>query len=550
MKAKSIALILAVATASIILSSCGESQQKGAFNGVDPDAQQLFVGDSIAIANTQYGKVRGYILRNVYTYLGIPYGAPTGGENRFMPPREPESWEGVRSALYYGDVSPQPMANRYANSEASFRDHWNYTDASEDCLKLNVWTPGLDGKKRPVLVWCHGGGYTSGNGIEQDGYNGENIVRYGDIVFVSVNHRLGPVGYTDFSACDPKFADSGVVGMLDLVAALKWVNRNISNFGGDPSNVTVMGQSGGGAKICTLMAMPETGNLISKGVGLSGNAVSAASRTFTADMGRRIYEKAGRDMKKLQEMPWEEYIAFADEVVNEYNRSQGIGRRMGGNFGPVGDGYHIPSGKFFDGKDLPSSKMPLLLCTTTSEFSPSLMNPELENVDRQGAIAYLKERLGRDDAEELFDAFIKVLPDSRPIDAIGLILGYKDGLLKTARQKCTQDAPVYVAMFGMNSPLFDNRMKAPHCSDICYWFLNTDLMLTHTGGGARPRNLSIKMADALLSYMRTGNPNTKGLPTWKPYTPATPFTMFLGDECKGYEDLDSEAMAILMRNNQ
>ena len=189
--------------------------------GIDPDDQQLKVGDDLAIASTRYGKVQGFILRGIHIFRGIPYGADTSGKNRFMPPLPPASWEGVRPAVWWGNSAPQIMDNRYGNAWSSFVDHWNYDDVSEDCLKLNIWTPSLsDEKKRPVLVWLHGGGYTNGNGIEQDGYDGENLSRKGDIVFVSINHRLGPLGFSDLSGIGgEKYAFSGNAGALDMVAA-------------------------------------------------------------------------------------------------------------------------------------------------------------------------------------------------------------------------------------------------------------------------------------------------------------------------------------------
>ena len=177
------------------LASCATP---GTMKGTD-DEQILFIGDNIAIAETVYGKVKGFILRGITQFRGIPYGADTGGKNRFMPPRKPESWDDIRPAVWWGNSAPQIMDNRYANAYASFVDHWNYDDVSEDCLKLNVWTPSIDDKKRPVMVWYHGGGYTNGNGIEQDGYLGENLSRKGDIIFVSINHRLGPIGFSDLS---------------------------------------------------------------------------------------------------------------------------------------------------------------------------------------------------------------------------------------------------------------------------------------------------------------------------------------------------------------
>jgi para-nitrobenzyl esterase len=195
---------------------------------INMDDQQLQVGDDIAIAETQYGKVQGFILRSIFCFRGIPYGADTSGKNRFMPPQPPKPRETTFPAVWWGNSAPQIMDNRYANTWSSFADHWNYDDVSEDCLRLNVWTPAMaDGKKRPVMVWLHGGGYTNGNGIEQDGYDGENLSRKGDIVFVSINHRLGPLGFSDLSGIGgEKYAHSGNVGTLDMVAALEWVRDN------------------------------------------------------------------------------------------------------------------------------------------------------------------------------------------------------------------------------------------------------------------------------------------------------------------------------------
>ncbi len=526
-----------------LMPSC--RMASGTKSGGRSDWPQLLIGDSIAVAQTKYGKVKGYVNSGVFTFLGIPYGADTGGENRFMPPREPASWEGIRPAVYYGNVSPQYMEGRYHNSYGTFRDHWNYTEADEDCLVLNVWTPGLNSGKRPVMVWVHGGGFVSGNGIEQDGYDGTNFSRYGDVVFVSMNHRLGPFGFTDFSAVDPKYADSGNVGILDLVAALKWIHDNIAYFGGDPDNVTVMGQSGGGAKICTLMAMPETKGLISKGVGLSGNAKDAMDRSYSASLGKFIYEKSGRDMKKLCSMPWREYLKFANDAAEEYNGKYGYEGRMGGNFAPVGDGRHIPSGTFFTDKSSPSNDMPLLLCSTSAEGSLSWLDASLENIGRKEVENRIKKMYPNKDAALIYDTFERALPDNKPIDILNYLCGYRDYLLDVANLKCSQDAPVYVALFGWKSPLFDGRMRCPHCSDISFWFMNTDVMLSHTGGGERPRKLSGIMANALLQFMRTGKPAAKGLPDWPAYSVSHPATMFLSDKSKVYDDLDTEAMGLL-----
>jgi para-nitrobenzyl esterase len=301
-----------------LMASCTPSQQDSG-----EDGQVLFVGDEIAIAQTTYGKVQGIILRGIHQFRGIPYGADTGGKNRFMPPQPPEPWEEVYPAVWWGPSAPQLMEGRYANQWASFVDRWNYDEVSEDCLRLNIWTPALaDGKKRPVMVWFHGGGYTNGNGIEQDGYMGENLSRKGDIVFVSVNHRLGPLGFSDLSGVGgPEYAHSGNVGALDMVAALEWVHGNIEAFGGDPGNVTIMGQSGGGAKVCTLLAMPRAEGLVHRAVPLSGSTIQAMDQEYSRKVGEYILQEAGladSQIGKLQEMPWKDYIVLASNAARKY----------------------------------------------------------------------------------------------------------------------------------------------------------------------------------------------------------------------------------------
>jgi para-nitrobenzyl esterase len=519
----------------------------------DTDKQQLYIGDTIAIVQTKYGKVQGFILRDIYNFRGIPYGASTAGENRFMPPQEPEPWEDVYPAVWWGNSAPQIMEGRYANAMASFTDHWNYDDVSEDCLKLNIWTPAIkDGKKRSVLVWLHGGGYTNGNGIEQDGYNGENLSRKGDIVFVSINHRLGPIGFSDLSAVGgEKYASSGNVGALDLVAALKWINENITNFGGDPGNVTIMGQSGGGAKVCVLTAMPAAKGLFHKAVPLSGSGTSAKNQTDSKKIGEYILREAGlkpSEIKKLQEIPWEEYIAIANRALARYNQEQGITDFFRAGFGPVADGINIPEGEFYS-DDL-SSDVPMLLSTTFHEWSMARFMPELENITKEKAIESLAERAGFSGglggkAPEVYEAYEKAFPDAKPVEIMTLISSNRQGVIKTANAKAQQEAPVYLAWFGWEPPLFDNRMRAFHCLDISFWFCNTDLMLTHSGGGARPRALSDKMSDALLQFMKTGNPNTPLLPEWPEYTPEKGETMILNDECIVKNDPDGEGRELL-----
>ena len=516
------------------------------------DEQILFVGDTIAITNTEYGKVRGFILRGVHQFLGIPYGADTSGKNRFMPPQKPTPWTDIRPALWWGNSAPQIMEKRYANPYASFVDHWNYDDVSEDCLRINVWTPALDTQKRPVVVWLHGGGFVNGNAVEQDGYHGENLARFGNIVFCSLNHRLGALGYTDLKAAGGPdtgpLAASGNVGNLDMVAALEWVKHNIANFGGDANNVTIIGQSGGGAKVTTLMNMPSAKGLFHKAVALSGSSLAGVNKEFAEKLGLKVMEEAGLkpgEIDKLQQIPWRQYIDIANRAVD---KMAGEAKRLNiqrGGYSPVADGTNLNDGTFFSDPNHFSASIPLMICTTFHEQNPDRTDASLENISLAEVKEKIKSRFG-DKSGEIVDAYAKNFPKARPIEIWALIVSNRKNAVAAANAKASQQkAPVYVAWFGWQPPLFDGRMRAFHCDDICFWFYNTDLMLTHTGGGKRPRALSEKMAGSFINFVKNGNPNGGGLPNWKPYTSQNGETMILDDVPALANDPDREARKAL-----
>jgi para-nitrobenzyl esterase len=549
---------LSLASSPLAFSSCAKPAGKD-------DGQKLFIGDNIAVADTTYGKVRGYILRDIYYFLGIPYGADTSGANRFMPPQKPLPWTDTYEAIWWGNSAPQLTENLYANKIMAFRDHWNYDDVSEDCLRINVFTPGYgDGRKRPVLLWMHGGGFTSGNGLEHDGYNGENIARSGDIVFCSVNHRLGPLGCSDFSSVGgEKYASSGNVGMLDLIAALEWIRDNISNFGGDPGNVTIIGQSGGTQKVSTTISMPASKGLVHKAVLLSTTSVKVGEQDPAQKLGAYILKEAGlksSEIDKLQQMPWKEYYVLAQKAavkLNEEARNSGItGFRA--NFGPHIDGINILRHPYFPDASPNAAEIPIIICSALNECSPSLLDPSVEDISFDGVISNLVKNevllapggqaitgLSKEKAEEVVNAYRKAFPDKKPVVIWSMITRHRQATNHIADIKSKQDPPVYIAWFGWQPPLFDNRLRDFHCVDICYWFNNTDLMLSHTGGGARPKALSQKMAGSLVQFMKTGDPNGGGLPQWPRYTPEKGELMFLDDVCEVQNDPDREARKTL-----
>jgi len=527
-------------------------------NGSD-DGPVLRVGDDIALTETTSGKVRGYVLRDIHYFLGIPYGADTSGANRFMPPQKPKAWTDVYPALWWGNTAPQSMDNRYDNKFYSFRDHWNYDDVSEDCLRINVFTPALkDGKKRPVLMWLHGGGYTAGNGIEHDGYNGENLARFGDVVFCSINHRLGPLGYCNLSGVGgDRYAASGNVGMLDIVAALEWVHDNIANFGGDPGNVTIIGQSGGGAKVCVLTAMPSAKGLFHKAVVLSGASVRAGDKEYAEKLGAYVVKEAGlapADIDKLQSLPWKDYYEVATKAQRKLaaEMTSGGGAMAGLRFGfsPSVDGHHLPQHPYMPEAASTASDVPMIICSTLNEMSPAWPDASALALTLPQVADRLKERAGfgpglGDKAQDVVASYAKAFPDKKPAEIWSLVSSNRQSVVTLADAKSKQPAPVFVSWFAWQPPLFDGRMGAFHCVDICFWFHNTDLMLTHTGGGARPRKLADKMAGALVQFMKTGDPNGKGLTSWTKYSSDRGETLVLDDVSAMKNDPDREARSAL-----
>ncbi len=552
------ATLLAIFTISInsCVSNSENAQNAGNSQAYDPDKQQILIGDDIAIANTQYGKVKGYISRGIYTFLGIPYGADTGGENRFMPPQPPESWEGVKPAVYFSNCAPQFETIQSPESYDTFRDHDNYTTKSEDCLRVNVWTPALDNTKRPVIVWIHGGGYSFGNAIEQDGYYGENFARTQDAVYCSINHRLNSFGFSDFASVGgEKYKHSGNVGMLDIIASLQWIHDNIENFGGDPGNVTIIGQSGGGSKVCVIATMPAAKGLIHKAVALSGNSIKLGSSENSEKLGEYILKEANlkpSEIDKLQEMSWEDYYELSHKALakfNEENSATGVfGMKLG--FNPVGDDVDIPSGTFYSGdrSDLPD--VPMIICSTFHEFQDGMTKPEQTSWTKEDVLAQLEEDCG-ENGEIIYNGFEKILPASAsPADIWATIRtnGVRESVINTANTKLQQNSPVYTAWFGWSPDMFDGRMRAFHCIDICFWFNNTDQYLSQTGGGIVPRILSDKMSNALGAFMRTGNPNTQntdGLPEWPQYNEKDGAVMILDNKCKVMNDPDRELRKLM-----
>lgn len=541
--------LLPLMAAAAVISACNNGSGTTEL-GYDPDAQQLQIGKDIAVVQTTYGTVKGFIYQNVNTFLGIPYGDDTSGENRFMPPKPPKPWEGILPAVWYPTSAPQRPYTEGATPYAQFRDRWNYDGFGEDCLKLNVWSPGLDAAKRPVLVWLHGGGFSAGNGVEQDGYMGGNFARRHDVVFVSLNHRLNSFGFSDFAAVGgEKYKHSGNVGMLDIIFALQWVHDNIAAFGGDPGNVTIMGQSGGGSKVTIAAAMPAAKGLVHKAFAMSGGSTSASDKTYAEGLGAQILKTAGlkpSQIDKLQQMPWPEYFALANKAAAEYNASLPAGQRYRG-FSPVADDVDIPIGDFFTSgrDDVPC--VPMILSTTTNEFVSDRDTPEQENLTREDIVKMMARNYG-ENAGAIYDEFDRIFPGNSPFGVYSIVSSSRQNVIRIANNKLAQGQPVYLAWFNWYPHIFDGLPRAFHCLDISFWFNNTDLMYSHSGGGKEPRVLSDKMGDALEAFMRTGDPNTgkkNGLPHWPRYTEEEGATLILNNVSRVENDPDRAARALM-----
>jgi para-nitrobenzyl esterase len=332
------------------LASC--SSKSG--DSVASPEQVLEVSEEGAIVGTRSGKVRGFRRNGIFTYKGIPYGGPTSGKNRFMAPTSPESWTGIRNTMDWGPSAPQPkMLGAFrdapvrpdmARFSRAFTYHGGDKSYGEDCLFINVWTPAInDGGKRPVLVWLHGGGFLGGSGCALDAYMGENLSKSGDVVVCSINHRLSALGFLNLEAiAGDRFKDSANAGMLDIVASLKWVNENISDFGGDPGNVTIFGQSGGGAKVSALMAMPAAKGLFHKAVTISGAALTMGDYDQQTELAELVLKEAGltaTQADKLQDLPWMDYCQLAMKAKATLHKSTNDTSRR---FVPCVDELHLP----------------------------------------------------------------------------------------------------------------------------------------------------------------------------------------------------------------
>ena len=512
---------------------------------------QVQTGEDIAVTNTESGKVRGFIRNGIFTYKGIPYAT----SDRFEAPQKPKPWEGIRSSLTWGPVAPllNPTTSVFDESEFVFDHDWGYT--SEKCQVLNVWTPGInDGKKRPVMFWIHGGGYTAGSSQELPSYHGENLAKKGDVVVVSINHRLNILGFLDLSAYGDQYKYSANHSILDIRVALEWVRDNIANFGGDPGNVLIYGQSGGGAKVNNLMAMPSAKGLFHKAVNQSGAFRStmlekATTQEITEEVIKELKIKK-KDIEKLKEVPFSELAAAGQKALKTVEgRLREKGESIPGfglGWGPSRDGellpYQILSEEAFE----LSKDIPLMIGTVKNEFMPS-MRSGLTHGSEEAVMAAIKQQQG-DKAEAYVKAVKSAYPkDTRPSDLMDVDLLFRPGAVYQANTKSAikEGAPVYMYLFSWQSPVMGGKYKAIHCMELPFVFDNIERCENMTGGGRDAHILADKVSQAWINFAHHNNPNHSGLPEWEPYNATNGTTMFFDNHCHIRNHHDKELLNLM-----
>lgn len=557
------AVVTAAAAPAVTAGEAQAQSRLPATSTVDAKASPVnlvIAASSKGVAETTAGKIRGSSHNGIHSFRGVPYGSPTWGPARFVQATKPVPWAGVRSSLSFGPICPQGNLGNPAqgdNSAPTDEDQfllYRITERqAEDCLRLNVWTPEINGsRKRPVMVWLHGGGFTGHSGSGLLAYDGHNLARRGDVVVVTSNHRLNMLGYLNLAeAGGEKYATSGNIGMLDIVAMLEWVRDNISNFGGDPGNVTVFGQSGGGGKVSTLMAMSAGKGLFHRAVVQSGALLRLASFEESARFGHAFLaelnlSKSGID--KIQTMPLDALYAASRSAAAKLggdSRAPG-GRGPAFGFRPVVDGKVIAAHPFDPVAPAVSANVPLLIGTNLNEFIHGVDQPDADSLTNEDLLKQFNSRYGAK-AQAIVDSLRREYPWAKPFDIISIAGNrLRETSATQARRKAALGAaPAYVYLFGWQTPMLDGRPRAFHSCEISFVFNNVDLCVNYSGGTPQALALSRKVSQAWVSFARTGDPNHSGLPKWAPVSEGKLPVMYFDNTCVVKNDPESEARKLM-----
>jgi len=541
--------LLQIGTGNLLFSETNEN--KNVVKKIENTVNQ----NTNTIATTESGKIQGFIQDEIYTYLGVPYARA----ERFMASKKVEKWNGIKQTVTFGTYFSQ--GESMVSSGGWFAGP--KLEMSENSHNLNIWTPGIkDGKKRPVMVWLHGGGFRSGSSAENYIFDGKNLSKKGDVVVVSVNHRLNSLGFLDLSAYGEKYKNSANAGIMDLVASLEWIRDNIEEFGGDPNNVTIFGESGGGAKVLTLMATPAAKGLFHKAISESGAVEEMGMTLLPEKTTRRVAELTlenlglnAKNVDEIQKIPYEKVMEATEKALAKTAEEQGYKNVLTGQPGldwaPKLDSY-IPVEPVGEKYSEQSRDIPLLIGTNLTEWETMpfvLSNNKVENKNtftNAEIKKKMQEKYG-DRAEAIAKEFKKAYPERKAVDALYVDALLRKQTLKTTRLKANQNgAPVYSYIFAWDNPMIDGMAMSFHTAEIPFVFNNIDKVEgTLKGRGKDAYKLAGKISQVWINFARTGNPNAEGLPKWEPYNRKNGTVMIFNDKSEIKHKHDEELMRLL-----
>lgn len=520
----------------------------------------FLAGPGIAVAETESGRVQGYVRKGVYTYHGVPYAE---AKERFVRAERVTPWQGVRLAVDYGAIAPQEKGS-FPNT--TWEDPAREFPMDNNCQNLNIWTPGIaDGKKRPVMVWLHGGGFSAGSSAEIPAYDGANLSREGDVVVVSVNHRLNVLGHFDLSAYGEKYRNADNVGIYDLVDALRWVRDNIAQFGGDPANVTIFGESGGGAKVLALMTTPYAKGLFHKGIVESGAVPTMGPVFIPKEAAARVteltLEKLGitaERIEELQTISYERLTAASNEALKqageEFKIPQALGTGYGMSWEPVIDGDFMPTNPVTaDGFAAAGKDIPLLIGSNRTEWTNFSDIMQMEKAQSDNKNTWSAEEIDRrlkgaygDKAEEIAAAFLRAYPQKKRADALYVDTMIRLPIKEIMDHKAMQGgAPVYAYLFAWDSPMMGGVYMSYHTAEIPFVFHNIERAEKSIGTSAEAKALEAQMSRAWIHFARTGKPEAPGMPNWDAYTLQGGATMMFDVDTKLVHHHDAELLKLL-----
>lgn len=514
----------------------GGAMAGAALGGLRPGPGRAATADLFPVVETANGKLRGIVSGGVNVFKGVHYAADSSGVNRFMPPRPVKKWAGIKDALNYSNISPQVPADRRRDYANLIFNDVQPGGMGEDCLNLNVWSPALSrSAMKPVFVRFHGGGFYGGSS-NSPGMDGEMLSRFGDCVVVSVNHRLSTFGFLHLvdSGAPVEFGQSGMAGMLDLSAALAWVHANIEGFGGDPGKVTIIGQSGGGAKVSGLMAMPSAKGLFHRAVENSGAMLRVATRETakrSADTFLKGVGLSGKDIKKLQAMPWTDMLA-AQADIEAAARAKG---EAPGSFSPVLDGVAMPAQPWDPAAPAISADIPIIISTTRDERTY-----RQSNFDQtwDGVKTVLRPRVAAR-TDEILDMYRKEDPKASPYLIQSRIIsdqGRGGSFTMAERKAALGRGAAYLYLWQSPAPAWGGRYGATHATDVGPSM--HEIRGALHGANPNSQRLADELSSALVAFARTGDPNTSMLPKWDPYETKRRATMIF-DDPKSHADDDA-----------